>query len=185
MERDYANKQDEGSVIYFVGKEIEKTKRYGDLTLFVVGPRPFNEIVYFHKKAEEKTGKKIKHIFASANMSLQFWQYSDIETIKKLVKKFHVTIDGEANDILRLLPHLPKSKKLTIMVSVKIPYVEQLKKHDCVIKIDDVDFRSTNPGVWCHRIDALTGNKGFTSWDKYKDDVVIATDVDVMASQAW
>jgi len=175
MKRNYQGHNDKEKVVYFVGKEIERTSEFGELTLFVAGPRPYAEIVKWHKIAEQRTKKKINHIFASANMSLKFWQHEDTETVKKLLKKFHVTIDGAPNDLCRLIPHLPKSKKLTLMVSLAIPYIKEFQKHNCFLKIDDQGFNETNPGVWCHDLKKLTTNSKFTNWDNYKGDIILAT----------
>jgi len=183
MKRDYKDKNNSNQkVVYFVGQEIEKTNQYKVQTLFVAGPRPYDEIIKWHKIAEERTKQKIRHIFATANMSLKFWQHTDTETVKRLLKKFYVTIDGAPRDILRLLPHLPKSKKITVMISLEVPHVEELKKFNCVLKIDDTGFSETNPGVWCHRLGTLTGTRGFTAWALYKNDVIIATENDIKFS---
>ena len=39
-----------------------------------------------------------------------------------------------------------------------------------MVKVDDIGYDQTNPGVWCHTIDDLKDNKKFTSWDKYTKD---------------
>ena len=38
------------------------------------------------------------------------------------------------------------------------------------IKVDDVDFDKTNPGVWTMSMDHFKQTSGFTSWDEYKQD---------------
>ena len=40
------------------------------------------------------------------------------------------------------------------MISVKVPYIEQLGYNAC-IKIDDKDFNATNKGVWTPRVHDL------------------------------
>ena len=71
------------------------------------------------------------------------------------------------------------------MVSMKLPYVDELRKHDCVLKIDDTDFKASNPGVWCFDLERLIGKRGsahgpdFTSWNEYGQDVIIATEDDL------
>jgi hypothetical protein len=36
--------------------------------------------------------------------------------------------------------------------------------------VDDVDFDSTNPGVWTMTMDHFKQTAGFTSWKEYKQD---------------
>jgi hypothetical protein len=38
------------------------------------------------------------------------------------------------------------------------------------IKVDDVDFNKTNPGVWTMTMDHFKQSAGFTSWSEYKKD---------------
>ena len=42
-----------------------------------------------------------------------------------------------------------------------------------MIKIDDKDFKATNPGVWTHSLHDLKDRSKFTSWDKYKNDEIL------------
>jgi hypothetical protein len=58
------------------------------------------------------------------------------------------------------------------MISVKIPYVQQLG-YNATIKIDDRDFAATNPGVWCHSLHALQKRSVFTDWSRYTQDEII------------
>ena len=55
------------------------------------------------------------------------------------------------------------------MISVKLPYVNQLNYNAC-IKIDDADFDHSNPGVWVHNIHPLLQRDKFTDWRAYGDD---------------
>jgi hypothetical protein len=57
-------------------------------------------------------------------------------------------------------------------ISVKIPYLTQLG-YNATIKIDDIDFAATNPGVWCHRLNTLLDENKFTNWDQYGKDTII------------
>ena len=58
------------------------------------------------------------------------------------------------------------------MISVKMPYVNQLNYNAC-IKIDDIGFNETNPGVWTHPVQDLQNRKVFTDWTKYTKDEII------------
>ena len=55
------------------------------------------------------------------------------------------------------------------MLSVKLPYIKQLG-YNATLKLDDKDFRATNPGVWCHNIHDLQDRSVFTDWSKYTKD---------------
>jgi hypothetical protein len=58
------------------------------------------------------------------------------------------------------------------MISVKIPYIQQLG-YNATIKLDDRDFAATNPGVWCHSLHTLKDRAVFTDWSRYiKDEIV-------------
>jgi hypothetical protein len=58
------------------------------------------------------------------------------------------------------------------MISVKLPYIGQLNYNAC-IKLDDKDFKATNPGVWTHSVNGLLDRKVFTDWTKYTKDEII------------
>ena len=46
-------------------------------------------------------------------------------------------------------------------------------KGNIVVKIDDTDFRATNPGVWCWSVRDLINEDHFTDWKEYKGDEII------------
>jgi hypothetical protein len=58
------------------------------------------------------------------------------------------------------------------MISVKIPYTKLLN-YNTTIKIDDKDFKSSNPGVWCIPLNELTKRSYFTDWRQYNNDEII------------
>ena len=47
------------------------------------------------------------------------------------------------------------------MISVKLPYIEQLNYNAC-IKVDDSGFKQPNPGVWVYYANELKDRKKFT-----------------------
>jgi hypothetical protein len=61
------------------------------------------------------------------------------------------------------------------MISVKLPQVHQLNYNAC-IKIDDKDFKATNPGVWVSYVQEHLDRKKFTDWEKYTKDLPIKVD---------
>jgi hypothetical protein len=54
-------------------------------------------------------------------------------------------------------------------IRVSIPYTK-LWNYNTMLKIDDVDFDATNPGVWTHSLHSLMRRDTFTSWDEYSKD---------------
>ena len=57
-------------------------------------------------------------------------------------------------------------------ISVKIPYIKLLN-YNATLKIDDKDFKATNPGVWCHSLHDLQHRLCFTDWSQYGRDQII------------
>ena len=55
---------------------------------------------------------------------------------------------------------------------VVVPHVKQWP-YNTMIKIDDKDFKATNPGVWCHSLHDLMDKEKFTDWSKYKLDKIL------------
>jgi hypothetical protein len=55
---------------------------------------------------------------------------------------------------------------------VPIPYI-RLWNYNTMLKIDDKDFKASNPGVWCHRLHNLQDEKKFTDWSEYGLDKII------------
>ncbi len=58
------------------------------------------------------------------------------------------------------------------MISVKLPYINQFN-YNATLKLDDKDFKATNPGVWSHSLHKLQDRKVFTDWSKYTKDEII------------
>ena len=57
-------------------------------------------------------------------------------------------------------------------IRVSIPYVK-LWNYNTMIKIDDRDFKATNPGVWTHSLHKLMDRDVFTDWSEYNNDKVL------------
>ena len=170
MNRDYESGVSD-SVVFFTGKEVEHTPAYGLETLFVVGVQPLAEI----------TARLVtpgQHIFFGANHSFkpstpEEWDHWEtmIEHYLKMgymcsldiplsaVEEFN---DGGLNEYDNFIPQ----------IRVPIPYIK-LWNYNTMLKIDDKDFKATNPGVWSHSLHKLMDRDNFTSWDKYKGDKIL------------
>ena len=163
MKRDYADgvKDD---VMYFTGYEVEKTPAYDMDTLFVVGCRPLDEVL---EKAKEN---HVDHIYLGANHS--FVPKEDWEDLVHglLDKNYWVTLDYDVKYHEWVLEMgFNEKHKFISMLSVKLPYVNQLNYNAC-IKIDDADFDHSNPGVWIQPVHGLLERDKFTDWSKYGND---------------
>ena len=178
MKRAYDNgvKDD---VNFFVGTEIEHTPAYGKKTLFVVGLHNPDKI---GKLAESLD---IEHIYLGANHSfnstnLMYWEAVILELLKR---DFWVTLDFDHkyyDELTDCLVSWNEYDRFITQISVKLPYASLLNYNTC-IKVDDKDFRATNPGVWVHQLHDLQDRSKFTDWSQYDKDkpVVIADEAPV------
>lgn len=171
MKRDYTTGTN-NQVDFFVGTEIEQSPAYGKRTLFVVGIQSVDQIQQFAKE------HRVEHIYFGANQSFDpmnsiEWE-SWIDMITALLNDGYLcTLDLDLQYVNRLTE--TKMSELTTfipMISVKMPYVKLLNINTTV-KIDDIGFNKTNPGVWCHSLSNLTNHKNFTDWSKYTTDQII------------
>lgn len=173
MKRNY-DSGESTDIRLFVGKEIENTPAIGMDTLFIVGVLPITQI-------ETSINPFITHLYFGANQSFSVKGINDYtswsiweEMINYFLKKdFWCTLDIDIKDYEGLLESsLCENRKFIPQISVKLPYLQQLN-YNATIKIDDKDFQSSNPGVWCIPLNELTQRKYFTDWDLYKKDTVI------------
>lgn len=172
MKREYADGVKE-KVTYFTGREVEKTAAYATDTLFVVGCQPFDDV---WQKAQDLC---VDHVYLGANQSFEVQlphgdnatnQAWDSLVLGLLEKGLYVTLDYDAKFHEYVLENSwVEFDNFIPMISVKLPYIQQLPYNAC-IKLDDVDFRASNPGVWVHHVHDLKQRSKFTSWDKYTKD---------------
>jgi hypothetical protein len=170
MKRDYDNGVYD-DVVFFEGTEVEHTPAFGMHTLFVTGVQPTNEIT-------ARLAYVGQHIFFGANHSFnpqtpdewKAWEnmithYLDMGYLCSLdiplsaVEEFN---DGPLNEYDNFIPQ----------IRIPIPYIK-LWNYNTMLKIDDKDFKATNPGVWSHSLHDLKDRSKFTPWDKYKDDKIV------------
>jgi len=168
MKRDYITGEADDAV-FFLGVEVEKTPAYGMPTLFVTGVQPIEEI----EKRISELGI-IEHIFFGANHSFNPdnndynswtpWEDMIYYFLKKGVlcsldlplshaETFHESGFCEYDNFIP-------------QIRVPIPYIK-LWNYNTMLKIDDMDFKATNPGVWCHSLHDLMDREKFTDWREY------------------
>jgi len=162
-------------ITFFTGTEVEHTPAYGKKTLFVVG---LQSIVHVQDWART-TG--CEHIYFGANMSFpkllanDGGEWSKWETLIHyfLDKGYWCTLDIDVSSVEGLLESgFCEHNQFIPQISVKLPYLQQLG-YNATIKLDDIDFEYSNPGVWCHRLRDLTTTDTFTDWDQYGKDEII------------
>jgi hypothetical protein len=172
MDRPYTS-GDSNAVTLFIGTEVEHTPAFGKKTLFVVGLQSVDDI------ATNLNG--CEHIYFGANMSFPNPETDDgtvwcpWENMIKffLDKGYLCTLDVDVKSVEGLAESgLTEYHNFIPMISVKLPYV-QLLGYNATIKLDDKDFKSTNPGVWCHSLHELQNRRNFTDWSKYTQDQII------------
>jgi hypothetical protein len=168
MNRDGHNDAD-----FFVGTEVEHSPAYGQRTLFVVGLQPKEEIL------SRALNNNCPHIYLGANQSFapkdNEWDKWDTLITSLLQDGIWVTLDFDSEYAAHPWFHdngWCEFDNFIPMISVKIPYI-RLYNYNATIKIDDTDFKKSNPGVWCHSLHELQNRKQFTDWSKYTNDEVI------------
>ena len=174
MKRNYVDGVKD-SIRFFVGTEIEQTPAYGMRTLFVVGIQKVEEILLYAREND------CKHIYFGANQSFPALATDDADAWRPwermidqcLDADLWCTLDFDVSVVQGVLEcTFIGHRRFIPQISVKIPYLTQLG-YNATIKIDDIDFEHSNPGVWCHRLRDLTTTATFTDWDQYGNDKVI------------
>lgn len=159
---------------FFVGTEVEHSPAYGQRTLFVVGLQPKQEIL------TRALNNKCPHIYLGANQSfnpdltdseaLIQWDNLCIDLLRDGI---WVTLDFDAKYAETILEGgMTEYDTFIPMISLKLPYISQFN-YNATLKLDDKDFKATNPGVWCHSVHDLKDRSKFTDWSKYTQDEII------------
>ena len=165
MKRDYKDGIHE-KMCYFVGHEVEKTPAYGKKTLFVEGLQDTKEILEFFTK------EQCEHLFFGANHSFQptnfaNWQLWEDMIVEFLKEGYLCSLDIPIKYAEEFLERsLVEYDNFIPQLRVPVPYVKQWN-YNTMLKIDDKDFKATNPGVWCHRLHNLLDDEKFTDWAEY------------------
>ena len=166
MDRDYKTGKSD-SVGVFSGYEVEHTPAYGKQTLFLArNDLTFEKIIELAKKVNAEA------IYFGANRSFMHNIVNTPLLIKKLMDKgYWCTIDYQYavhSDVKRNFESIWNEEKFIPFCSIIFPNSEQ--DDNLCIKVDDVDFNKTNPGVWTMTMNDFKQSSGFTSWEHYKQD---------------
>jgi len=167
MKRDYKDGVTDSAEL-FIGTEIEKTPAYGMKTLFVVGIKDSNDLISICKE------RGIKHVYLGANQSFDGESFEEWDNLSRelIDAGLWVTLDFDVKHVESVLEFIVISDSQFIpQISVKIPYLSQFNYNACV-KIDDKDFKASNPGVWVHQLNELLPRDKFTDWSQYGKDEI-------------
>jgi hypothetical protein len=170
MKRDYQSGVAD-NVTFFIGTEVEHTPAYGKKTLFVTGIQPVEHIAVNLQGCE--------HIFFGANHSFNPQTYEEHKAWEDMIfffldKEYLCSLDIPINQVEEFHEGgYCEYNNFIPQIRVPIPYVK-LWNYNTMIKIDDKDFKATNPGVWSHSLHRLMDRDNFTSWDQYKGDTIIS-----------
>ena len=169
MKRDYTNGQAD-NIIFFTGVEIEHTPAYGKKTLFVNGVQPVEDIALNLQGCE--------HIFFGANHSFNPQSYEEHKSWENMIlffleKEYLCSLDIPINQVEEFHESgYCEYNNFIPQIRVPIPYVK-LWNYNTMLKIDDKDFKATNPGVWSHSLHTLMDRSKFTDWSQYKNDEIV------------
>lgn len=169
MKRDYSDSVTD-NVIFFVGNEVEHTPAHGRKTLFVTGIQPIEEII--------KHLQGCDHIFFGANHSYdpqilkEHLQWEEMIRFF-LDKDYLCSLDIPINQAEEFHESgLCEYTNFIPQIRVPIPYI-RLWNYNTMLKLDDRDFKATNPGVWSLSLHALMDRTKFTDWSQYKNDEIV------------
>jgi hypothetical protein len=157
---------------FFVGVEVERTPAYGQRTLFVVGPQDQQEIL------SQALNNGCAHIYLGANHSFapkdeQQWQQWHKLINGLLTDGIWVTLDYDVSLNSRVLERgYQHFDNFIAMISVKLAHIRE-HNYNASVKLDDSDFKHSNPGVWVHSLHELQTRNTFTDWSRYDSDTVI------------
>ena len=176
MKRDY-DTGEANDIIFFTGVEVEKTPAFGMKTLFVTGVQPCDVI------QEHYNYQQCEHIFFGANHSfnpgIDFPKDADEWTpwedmiMYFLKKDILCSLDLPLSHAEALLESgMIENDFFIPQIRIPLPYIKQYN-YNTMIKLDDKDFKATNPGVWCHSLHDLMDRNKFTDWSKYGLDKVL------------
>ena len=151
----------------FSGKEVEHTPAFGKQTLFLAR----NDLTFekIHQLAMQVNAEAI---YYGANRTFMYNHGMQIaQMMKFLDKDYYVTIDypySLHDEVKARYESIWTRDKFIPFCSIIFPTSEG--DDNLCIKVDDVDFNKTNPGVWTMSMNHFKQSSGFTSWNDYKKD---------------
>jgi hypothetical protein len=169
MKRDYTSGVAE-DVVFFIGNEVEHTPAFGMRTLFVTGIQSVEHIAL--------NLQGCNHIFFGANHSFNPSDYKEHKSWEDMImhfldKDYLCSLDIPLNQVEEFNDGgLNERDNFIPQIRIPIPYI-RLWNYNTMLKIDDKDFKATNPGVWSHSLHTLMDRSKFTDWNQYKNDEIV------------
>lgn len=165
------NTSERQEVTFFTGYEVEHTITHGKYTLFVVGTPPLEEILKLAKH------HNVEQVYFGTSQSFNprddsFESYKPWDDVIKgcLDAGYWVTLDYDIKHHEGVIESCYCDyPKFIPMISVKLPYINQLN-YNATLKLDDITWGATNPGVWTHHLPSLLDKDKYTHWDQYTQD---------------
>lgn len=139
---------------FFIGKEVEKTKFFGLMTLFLANPEvPAERVLGVAKEL------KIKHVFLNAKKNYApLGSPQLVETINLLIENnIKVTVEIPMEGFY----DMPKHKNVCVLIPVPVDA-------DFYIKLDE--NHGEGKGVYTANVQDLKQKKNLTKWDAYDKD---------------
>ena len=171
MNRDYTSGTAD-NVVFFIGNEVEHTPAFGMRTLFVTGIQPVETI------EGVLANNNIQHIFFGANHSFNPTGYNEHKQWEGMIfhflnKDMLCSLDIPFNQVEEFHESgYCEFDNFIPQIRIPIPYI-RLWNYNTMLKIDDKDFKATNPGVWSHSLHTLMDRENFTDWTQYKNDEIV------------
>ena len=122
------------------------------------------------------TGVEVEHTPAFGKMTLFVTGIQPVEEIQEWIDDF-ASYEDKSKHIEHIFfganhSGLCESDNFIPQIRIPIPYIK-LWNYNTMLKIDDKNFKATNPGVWSHSLHTLQDRSKFTDWAQYKNDKVI------------
>jgi hypothetical protein len=171
MNRDYTSGTAD-NVVFFIGNEVEHTPAFGMKTLFVTGVQPVEAI------EGVLANNNVTHIFFGANHSFNPQGYDEHKQWEDMImyfldKTYLCSLDIPINQVEEFHESgYCERDNFIPQIRVPIPYI-RLWNYNTMLKIDDRDFKATNPGVWSHSLHTLMDRSKFTDWAQYNNDEIL------------
>lgn len=165
------NTKERQDVVYFTGYEVEHTICHGMYTLFVVGTPPLREIL------EQARNHLVKQIYFGTSQSFnpksetkEEYEPWDEVIYGCLNAGYWVTLDFDVKHTNGVHESgYCEHERFVPMISVKLPYINMFN-YNATLKLDDITWGKTNPGVWTHHLPSLMTKDKYTYWDQYTED---------------
>lgn len=172
MERTYQNGVS-STAKYFIGPEVEHTINFGKKTLFIVGKPDA-----YHLIEQVLRENQCEHYFFGANNSFhpqsqqEVDEYAVCMRMLSMSKPVSIDVGIEYMPLVMnsLIPFVPG---ICIQIKVPVPHINKLNERT-FLKIDDVGFNETNPGVWTVPLTTITNSPfSYNDWTVYKEDTML------------